>query len=144
MAQKIVQTKVSQSEPQEIVRTTHTVQQGTTSGEYKKKKFIFRAYQLIWYVLGVVEVLLFFRILLKALGANPASGFTNLVYVLSDPLAQPFAGIFRVSIADEAVFEWSTFIAMLVYFLIAYGIIYLFQLIKPADPIEVEEEVDNV
>ena len=130
-----------------MVQTTRTVSNSAVDGpspnDYQKKKIIFRAYQIVWYVLGVTEVLLFFRIFLKALGASPASGFTRMVYVLSDPLALPFAGIFRVSVSDRAVFEWSTFVAAIVYFIVAYGIVYLMQLIKPADPIEVEETVDN-
>jgi hypothetical protein len=110
---------------------------------YQKKKVIFRAYQIIWYVLGVIEVLLAFRIILKALGANPASGFTNLIYSLSDPLSLPFSGILRVTVAQGSVFEWSTLIAGVVYFIVAYGLVQLMQLVKPTNPVEVEQNVDN-
>ena len=110
---------------------------------YNKKHAIFRAYQVIWYILGVVEVLLGFRMALKALGASTASGFTSLIYTLSDPLALPFQGILRTSVSSGSVFEWSTVIAAIVYALIAYGIIYLMQMVKPVDQQEVETTVDN-
>jgi uncharacterized protein YggT (Ycf19 family) len=110
---------------------------------YNKKHAIFRAYQIIWYILGLIEVLLGFRMALKALAANPASGFASLIYTLSDPLALPFQGILRTTVTNGSIFEWSTIIAALVYALIAYGIIYMMQMVKPVGPEEVETTVDN-
>ena len=78
---------------------------------------------------------------MKALGADPASGFVSFVYVLSDPLVLPFAGMFRSISEGESVFEMSTFIGMFVYVLIAYGLVELFQFLKPTTPEEVEENV---
>ena len=111
--------------------------------EYETKKVIFRTYQIIWYILGIVEVVLAFRILLKLLGANPGSGFTSFIYAISNPFALPFAGILRVSAGSGMVLEWSTFIAMAVYAIVAYGLVALFQLVKPTNPVEVEETVDS-
>lgn len=111
---------------------------------YNQKKAIFRTYQVIWYVLGVIEVLLVFRVVLKALGANPASGFTNLIYTISNPLALPFRGIFQTAVVEGSVFEWSTIIAGLVYGVVAFGLVQLFQLIKPTTPMEVGHKVDTL
>ena len=129
-------------------QTTSTSATPITPGEhpqktYAKKKVIFRAYQIIWYILGLIEVLLAFRFVLKALGANPASGFTNLIYTLSNPLALPFRGIFPTSAAEGAIVEWSTLVACVVYTIIAFGVVQLFQLIKPTNPQEVEQKVDT-
>lgn len=110
---------------------------------YDKKKAIFRAYQVIWYILGVVEILLLFRVILKALGANPTSGFANLIYAFSNPLAAPFNGIFQVGVVEGSVFEWSTIIAALVYAIAAYGLVKLFQFVKPTNPQEVEQKVNQ-
>ncbi len=110
---------------------------------YTTKKAIFRAYQVIWYILGVIEVLLIFRIVLKALAANPSSGFANLIYTISNPLALPFRGIFQTQVVEGSVFEWSTIIAGLVYGIGAYGIIQLFQMVKPTNPEEVSKKVDT-
>lgn len=110
----------------------------------QKKKVIFRTYQIIWYILGIVEILLAFRLALKALGANPLSGFTSLIYALSDPLALPFSGIFGITATPQGnFFEWSTLVAAVVYALIAYGLVELMQLIKPISKEEVEQTVDS-
>jgi len=110
---------------------------------YQTKKAIFRSYQIIWYFLGVIEVLLAFRVILKFLGASTFSGFTNFIYAISSPFAVPFSGILRTTVSTNLVFEWSTLIAMAVYAIIAYGIVALFQLVKPTNPEEVEQTVDN-
>lgn len=142
-------TTVSQAQPAKVVKTTKQVtppvQTEPPQKVFQKKKVIFRAYQIIWYIAGVIEVLLGFRMTLKALGANPFSGFTNLIYALSDPLALPFRGIFGITTVpqESALFEWSTLVAALVYALIAYGLVQLIQMIKPVSPQEVEQSVDT-
>lgn len=142
-----VTTTVSQTEtPVKIIRTAKTVSPPPIKTEppqerYETKKVIFRTYQVIMYITGVIETLLAFRIILKALGANPDSGFVQFMYALSDPFALPFAGMFRTITEGNSVFELSSFIACLVYLVIAYAIIQLFQLIKPTSPQEVEENV---
>lgn len=132
---RVTEVRTEQVEPRVIVE--HPAKQ------YKTKKVIFRTYQVIWYVLGVIETLLIFRLILKALGANPNSGFTNLVYALSNPLALPFRGIFPTPVVEGSVFEWSTIVAGIVYLIVAYGLVKLFQLVKPTNPVEVEEKVNN-
>src|SRR3989344_7198484 len=129
--------------PKKIVKTTTRINEPVLENPpqktYKTKKMIFRTYQVIWYILGVVEILLFFRFLLRFIGANPSSGFTNGIYTLSAPFALPFGGIVPATINGNSVFEWSTLIAMAVYAVIAWGIVELFQLIKPVNPNEVEQ-----
>ncbi len=136
------------TETTRVTQVTESETQAVPSGEhpqkvYAQKKAIFRAYQIIWYVLGVIEVLLIFRFVLKALGANPFSGFTNLIYTLSNPLALPFSGILTTPVVSGSVFEWSTLIAAVVYAILAYGLVQLFQLIKPTNPTEVQQKVDT-
>lgn len=132
---------------QEVIKQTRTVTSGVVTDspqkEYQTKKAIFRSYQAIWYILGVIEVLLAFRVVLKLLGANAFSGFTNFIYAVSGPFALPFAGILGTTVSSDSVFEWSTLIAMAVYAVVAYGIVALFQLVKPTNPEEVEQTVDN-
>ncbi len=81
----------------------------------------------IWLVLGILEVLLAFRFILKLLGANPNSGFTEFVYAVSGPFAAPFRGIFSAPTAQgditTSIFETSTLVAMIVYAIVAWGII---------------------
>lgn len=124
-------TSVKQVEPQARGEAPQKV--------YDKKKTIFRFDQIIWYILGLVEVLLGFRLVLRALGANPL-GFTNLIYSLTRPLAAPFAGIFGASVTGNSVIEWSTIIAGFVYLCIAWGLVYLLELIYPITPKDVETQ----
>ncbi|MCJ7826156.1 YggT family protein [Patescibacteria group bacterium] len=140
-------TTVSAPTSQQVVRRTRVVTPAVVTEspqkEYETKKAIFRTYQVIWYILGIIEVVLAFRILLKLLGANSQSGFTSFIYAISNPFALPFAGILGITDISEMILEWSTLIAMAVYAIVAYGIVMLFQLIKPTSPEEVDQTVDN-
>jgi len=87
-----------------------------------RTKPLFRGMQVVWYVLGIIEVLLAFRFVLKLLGANPAAGFTAFIYGITYALAAPFLTVFRTARVEGSVFEWSTLLAMLVYLIIAWAI----------------------
>jgi len=116
---------------------------GSPQKAYGTKKAIFRLYQVIWYILGVAEVLLVSRILLKLIGANLSSGFTSFIYSASAPLVSPFRGVLGETTSQESVIEWSTIIAMAVYAVVAFGLVKLFQLIKPTTEQEVNQSVNN-
>ena len=107
---------------------------------YEKKKTILRFNQIIWYILGLVEVLLIFRVVLKALGANQSSGFTSLIYSITGPLAVPFNGILGISTSGGSILEWSTIIAGVVYLCIAWGLVYLLEIVYPITPRDIEKE----
>lgn len=109
---------------------------------YAVKKTIFRTYQIAWYILGVIEILLAFRLLLKLIGANPTSGFSTFIYALSAPFAVPFLGVVSPSVTGNSILEWSTFIAMGVYAVFVWLITELVHLVKPVKQEEVEQNVD--
>lgn len=140
-------TTVSNPTSQQVVRQTKVVTPSVKTESpqktYETKKAIFRSYQIIWYIVGVIEVLLAFRVVLKLLGANTFSGFTNFIYAVSDPFALPFSGIIRTTTNSGFALEWSSLIAMAVYAILAYGVIKLFQIVKPTNPEEVAQAVDN-
>ena len=73
----------------------------------------------IWYVLYVIEALLLLRFILRLLGANPGAGFTELVYALSSVFLAPFLYVFGNASSGVGIVEWSTILAMIVYWLIA-------------------------
>jgi hypothetical protein len=89
-------------------------------------KPLYRGTQIVWYVLGLIEVLLVFRFVLKLLGANAAAGFTHFIYSATYVFAAPFANVFRLTQVSGSIFEWTTLLAMLVYWMIALGVINLF------------------
>jgi len=89
----------------------------------------FTVRRVTYYILGILEVLLAFRLVLKLLGANPGSGFVSFIYSISQVFLAPFTAIFRSLATDgietKAVLEPGTIIAMIVYALIAWGIVKL-------------------
>ena len=138
-------TTIDNSSPQQIVRKTTISTEpqakgGTPQKVYETKRAIFRFNQIIWYILGLIEVLLIFRVTLKALGANQFVGFTSLVYSLTNPLAAPFSGILGTFSTGNSLIEWSTVIAAVVYICIAWGLVYLLDLIYPITPKDVETQ----
>jgi len=90
-----------------------------------------RAAWIVWLALGVVEALLILRVALKALGANPAAGFVQFVYDVSAPLIVPFRAIFPTLATARGVLELSALVAIVVYALIAWGIVRLFAILDP-------------
>jgi YggT family protein len=91
---------------------------------------IFRASQIVWYVLGVIEALLVFRFFLKLLAANPDAGFSSFIYQLSYPLVAPFLAVFNITEVLGSIIEWTTVLALIVYWLFAMGIMQLLMMSK--------------
>lgn len=106
----------------------------------------YTAVRVIWAVLAVIETLIGLRFLLRLFGANPAAGFTDLVYTLSQPLVAPFQAVFPAArIEGEArsgVFDWSLLLAMAIYWLIAWGIVRLLTPTRTATV--VEEDIEYI
>lgn len=72
---------------------------------------------------GLVEVALGLRFVLKLFGADASNGFVSWVYSMSSVLLAPFRGIFPVQVFENKyVLEFSTLFAMLVYALIGLAI----------------------
>ena len=82
-----------------------------------------------YFVLGVLEVILLLRFLFRLLGANQSSSFVVFLYNLSHVFVVPFYGIFNDPTFGNSVLEITTLIAMLIYALLAWGIVSLGRLI---------------
>lgn len=82
---------------------------------------------LVYYVLGALEILLAFRLVLKIAGASMVSGFVKVVYALTGIFVMPFEGIFRKGFAQgvetTSVLEPATIVALIVYAILAWGIV---------------------
>ena len=104
---------------------------------------LYRGTQVVWYLLGLVEALLAFRFVLKLLGANAGAGFTDFIYGASQFLVAPFVAVFRVSRVQGSAFEWTTLLAMFVYWVIAWGIVKLFVMGKPVSTPEAAVKLDR-
>ena len=89
---------------------------------------------LIYFLFGLLEILLAFRLVLKLTGASMASAFVGLIYGLTGIFIMPFEGIFRKGFAQgvetTAVFEPSTLVAIIVYAALAWGIVKLLSILS--------------
>ncbi len=104
---------------------------------------LYRGTQIVWYILYLFEVLLAFRFVLRLIGANPAAGFTQLIYAITNVIAYPFYNVVRSGVVSRSVFEWSTIIAMIVYWVLAWAIIRLFLIQKPVSPAEADYKLEK-
>jgi len=106
-------------------------------------KPLYRGTQIVWYILGLIEVLLALRFILKLMAANPSAGFSSFIYSVSDFLAAPFISVFRYTQVEGSVIEWTTLLAMAVYWLIAWGIIRIFFMSKTVSTPEAAAKLDD-
>jgi len=111
---------------------------------YQEKKAVIRSYNAIWYFVGLIVAVLAFRFIFELLGANPYSGFVQLIYTLSYPFAVPFQSIFGITSFSRATFDWSVLVAIPVYILIGYALVRLLRIIRPVTPDEVNHRIRTV
>ena len=110
------------------------VQQRTVSTTTRSPGVVM-AQRVIWFIVGVVNVLIAIRFVLLLLGANHSAGFVDFIYGITDVLVAPFVGIFGAPTYGRFMFAWSSVIAVVVYSLIAWGIVKLITLPRPQDEI---------
>lgn len=116
------------------------MESATTSSSTKP---LYRGTQIVWYIVGIMEVLLAFRFVLKLMAANPSAGFTAFIYGVTYIFAAPFLGVFRVTQVAGSVFEWTTLLAMFVYWALAVAIIRLFLMGKTVSTPEAAAKLDE-
>lgn len=85
--------------------------------------------QIIWGVLGLLEILLGLRFLLKLIGANPASGFAAFTYGITAPFVAPFNLLVGTPASGAMSLEITTLIGMGIYALIFWGLVYVIKIV---------------
>ena len=98
--------------------TTSEVQTTQREPERERRIFTFKATQLVWLFLGVIEDFLALRFILKLIAANPDSPFAVFIYGFTGLFLLPFAGLTATPQVGNMVLELSTMVAMAVYALI--------------------------
>jgi uncharacterized membrane protein len=84
---------------------------------------LFQITRIMWTALGILEVLLGLRFLLKLIGANPESGFAWLIYGLTGLFVMPFTDLVSNWYNGKTILEVTTLIAIAVYALLYWGIV---------------------
>ncbi len=82
---------------------------------------------IVYLLLGALEILLTFRLVLKLMGASISSAFVGFIYGLTGLFILPFEGIFRrgfsQGIETTSILEPSTLVAIIVYAVLTWGIV---------------------
>ena len=111
---------------EQVVRSEHV---SVPSPATRRAAGVERAKQVIYFIFGVINVLLVIRFVLLLLGANEVSPFVTLIYGLSRAFVLPFRGIFAEPDLGASVIEWAALVGIVVYSLVAYGLARLVELI---------------
>ncbi|HSW88384.1 MAG TPA: hypothetical protein VLG12_04435 [Candidatus Saccharimonadales bacterium] len=105
------------------------IKKTTIVGSDEKAEKSQTAGYIIYFLCGLVEILLIFRLILKLTGANPGSTFVSLIYSVTQLSVIPFLGIFPQTtgqgVTTTAIFEPATLVAIIVYAVLAWSIIQL-------------------
>jgi hypothetical protein len=121
----------------EIIKETVTTQ-GTGTNPIKIAPVVKEATNsqtieyLVYFLFGALEILLAFRLVLKLMGANTLNAFVGLIYGITGIFILPFEGIFHRAFAQGvetvSVLEPSTLVALIVYAVLAWGIVKLIRI----------------
>lgn len=105
----------------------------------------FKATQLIWLGLGIIETLIALRFIFRLVGVNGENPFASFLYALTNIFVGPFLTLTGAPAAGNMVFEFSSLLAMAVYALIAWGLERIVYVIfyKPRGPISVRQTTVN-
>ncbi len=77
--------------------------------------------QIVYFIGGLIELLLALRFVLQLFGANASNAFVNLIYSWSAPLVAPFFGMFATTpTTGVGRVEIETLVALLVYAFLTY------------------------
>lgn len=90
--------------------------------EREQRIFTFKATEMIWLLLGILEGLIALRIGLRVIGANPASPIVAMIYEFTALFLLPFRGLTSSPSAGNMVLEVSSLFAMLVYALLFWAV----------------------
>ena len=97
-------------------------QQVTTDVAAERRLWSFQINRIVYTVLGILEILLGLRFVLKLIAANPDTGFSAFIYGVTGPFLAPFNALLGTPTYKGASLEVNTLIAMVVYALIFWVI----------------------
>jgi hypothetical protein len=96
----------------------------------------FKMVHIVYFIAGIIEVLLAFRLVFHLFAANPSSGIVMFIDGVTAPFMSPFTAIFPSSSFGAGVFEWPVLLAIAVYAVLAFGIVELINVFVARTPRE--------
>jgi len=85
--------------------------------------------RIIYTLLGILEIVLGLRFVLKLIAANPNSGFAVFIYGITAPFVAPFTGLVATPVSGTTILEVTTLIAMAVYALLGWVVVRVLQVV---------------
>ena len=123
--------------------TTDFQEVSTTQHEAGQEQRVtgFRVTQILWLLLGLLEAAIGLRVIFKLVAVNAANPFAALLYNVTDLFLAPFKSLAGAPAFSGMVLEISSIIAMIVYFLIGWGIERIVYVIfyRPRGPVSVRQ-----
>lgn len=108
-------------------RSTVRVSQTEPGREHRLRTF--KATQFIWLGLTALEIMIGLRVVFKLAGVNAENIFASMLYSVTDLFLFPFNGLLAAPASGGMVLEISSLIAMVFYFLAAWALVKLVQVI---------------
>lgn len=86
----------------------------------------------VYFLVGLLEILLGIRFILRLLGANTDNTFAQFIYNLSDPFMAPFSTLFvsPVTQGGQSIFDVNNLVAMLVYALLGWIVVAIIRFVQ--------------
>ncbi len=90
----------------------------------------------IFWLAGMLEILLAIRFSLRLFGANPENDFAQIINNLSAPFVAPFSTLFISPTANEGtnIFDLNVIVAMVAYTILSYLVVSLVRFIFYQEP----------
>jgi len=121
------------------VRVDRSLESDGYESEHARRVEIYRRIAaVVWTICGFVEIVVALRVLFKLLAANAGNGFVKFIYDLSGVFVDPFQGMVNNVTSGSSILEINSLIAMLIFALIAWGVLKLVWLVlmvtEPSQP----------
>lgn len=129
MQEDMQETEVRETTTQDGNATVHR----QTVARNQRTPGIIAAQRAVWFIFGLISIIIAIRFVFLLLGANRGAAFTDLIYSVSAPFVAPFVGIFGEPTYGKSVFELSSVLAIVIYLLIGWGIVKLLTIAGPRD-----------
>jgi hypothetical protein len=104
----------------------------TTTSTYRRSgesQGVYRTVQLVWLIVGVIDLLIALDFIFRAAAANN-TGFAHYMYRIGGRLAAPFDGIFNLTVVNgKSVIRWPDVLAIAIYTIAAYIVVKLVRIV---------------
>jgi len=109
MSENLPNQELAVDRREEVVRTQQpgyaSTQQVTRDVAAEGRLRTIQITRIMWTAVGILEILLGLRFMLKLIGANPGSGFAGFIYGITGAFTAPFNSLLGTPAVDGASLE---------------------------------------